>query len=101
MYQVFQSLVFCHEQGIMHRDIKPSNIIINDKLFIKIIDWGLSEYYISTKEYYTRVSSRPYKSPELLVNNKKYHFSLDVWSAGVMLAGFIFREDYFFLGRDN
>ena len=52
----------------MHRDVKPSNIIINlSTLEIRLIDWGLSEYYLNEKPFHTRVSSRPYKSPELLV----------------------------------
>lgn len=52
----------------MHRDVKPSNIIIDPKtLEIKLIDWGLSEYYLPEKPYHVRVSSRPYKSPELLI----------------------------------
>lgn len=49
----------------------------------------------------TRVSSRPYKSPELLLNYQLYDFSMDIWSVGCMLAAMIFRKDHFFLGKDN
>jgi len=42
----------------MHRDVKPSNIICNvNTLEIKLIDWGLSEYYLPDKPFHTRVSS--------------------------------------------
>ena len=86
----------------MHRDVKPSNIIVNlETLDIKLIDWGLSEYYIPDKDYHTRVSSRPYKSPELLSGFQKYDFSMDIWSVGCMLAAFVFQTEYFFLGSDN
>lgn len=68
---------------------------------IKLIDWGLSEYYIINKPYHTRVSSRPYKSPELLVGNEYYNFSMDIWSVGCMLAAMIFKKEYFFIGKDN
>jgi casein kinase II subunit alpha len=78
------------------------NIIVDPKTkHLKLIDWGLSEFYIENKEYNTRVSSRPYKGPELLVNYQKYDFSMDIWSAGCMFAAFIFRIKHFFLGRDN
>jgi casein kinase II subunit alpha len=78
------------------------NIIIDQKTkLLKLIDWGLSEFYLDKKEYNTRVSSRPYKGPELLVNYQKYDFSMDIWSVGCMFAAFIFRIKHFFLGRDN
>ena len=102
MFQVFYALDYCHSRGIMHRDVKPMNIIVDQKTrLLKLIDWGLSEFYIEDKEYNTRVSSRPYKGPELLVNYQKYDFSMDIWSVGCMFAAFIFKLKHFFLGRDN
>lgn len=102
LYQLLESLAFCHSRGIMHRDVKPSNIIIDpESKKIKLIDWGLSEFYLKDKEYHTRVSSRPYKGPELLIGYKLYDFAMDIWSVGCMLAAFIFKKDYFFLGKDN
>jgi len=102
MYQVFQAMDYCHSKGIMHRDIKPMNIIVDvDSKQLKLIDWGLSEFYLPDKELNTRVSSRPYKSPELLVGYQQYDFSMDIWSAGCMLAAMIFRKEHFFLGKDN
>jgi casein kinase II subunit alpha len=36
--------------GIMHRDIKPQNVLIDkQKKLIKIIDWGLADYYLPNK----------------------------------------------------
>ena len=48
-----------------------------------------------------RVSSRYFKGPELLVTNEFYHYSLDIWSLGVMMAGMIFNKEPFFKGADN
>jgi casein kinase II subunit alpha len=47
------------------------------------------------------VASRYYKGPELLVDDKLYHYSLDIWSTGCTMAGMIFRVDTFFKGTDN
>lgn len=47
------------------------------------------------------MASRYYKGPELLVDDKKYHYSLDIWSLGCTFAGFLFRIDTFFKGTDN
>lgn len=53
----------------MHRDVKPQNIIINhSKRSLKLIDWGLAEYYHPGQKYNVRVASRYFKGPELLVN---------------------------------
>ena len=102
MYQVFLALDYCHSRGIMHRDIKPMNIIVDTtSKQLKVIDWGLSEFYHLDKELNTRVSSRPYKSPELLLGYQLYDFSMDIWSVGCMFAAIIFKKDHFFLGKDN
>ena len=66
-----------------------------------MIDWGLSEFYLENHPYHTRVSSRPFKGPELLVTFKEYDFAMDIWSVGCMLGGFIFKKKYLFLGKDN
>jgi casein kinase II subunit alpha len=35
------------------------------------------------------------------VDDTKYHYSLDVWSAGCSMAEIIFKQDPFFFGDDN
>lgn len=88
--KVLEGLNYCHSMGIMHRDIKPQNVLIDQvKKELKIVDWGLADYYLPNKEYNVRVASRYYKGPELLVNNKFYDYSLDIWSLGCMFAGMV------------
>ena len=48
-----------------------------------------------------RVASRYYKGPELLVDDKLYHYSLDIWSLGCTFAGMLFKMDTLFKGSDN
>ena len=47
------------------------------------------------------MASRYYKGPELLVDDRKYHYSLDIWSLGCTFAGMLFKIDTFFKGSDN
>uniref|UniRef100_A0A8C9H3L0 Casein kinase II subunit alpha n=1 Tax=Piliocolobus tephrosceles TaxID=591936 RepID=A0A8C9H3L0_9PRIM len=102
IYQILKALDYCHSQGIMHRDVKPHNIMIDhDKKQIRLIDWGLAEFYHPGQEYNVRVASRYYKGPELLIDLQLYDYSLDIWSLGCMLAGIIFKKEPFFCGHDN
>ncbi|KAF4723106.1 Casein kinase II subunit alpha [Perkinsus olseni] len=102
MREILKALDFCHSQGIMHRDVKPHNIMIDHAhRKLRLIDWGLAEFYHPHREYNVRVASRYYKGPELLVDLQTYDYSLDMWSLGCMLAGMTFRREPFFHGHDN
>lgn len=92
---------------------------------LRLIDWGLAEFYHPAQEYNVRVASRYFKGPELLVDYQvraswsaspspqasqvlvrlfspqMYDYSLDMWSLGCMLASMIFLKEPFFHGQDN
>jgi casein kinase II subunit alpha len=89
----------------MHRDVKPhvrhlkqlstntninKNIMIDhEKRQLKLIDWGLAEFYHPNTEYNVRVASRYFKGPELLVDFQEYDYALDMWSLGCMFASLV------------
>ena len=102
----------------MHRDVKPHNVMIDhekrkvsfanpssgfraDFPQLRLIDWGLAEFYHQGTEYNVRVASRYFKGPELLVDFQEYDYSLDMWSLGAMFASMIFRKEPFFHGNSN
>ena len=59
--------------GIMHRDVKPHNVMIDhENRKLRLIDWGLAEFYHPGQEYNVRVASRYFKGPELLVDYQVY-----------------------------
>ncbi|WZH40398.1 cmgc ck2 kinase [Fusarium acuminatum] len=102
IFELLKALDFCHSKGIMHRDVKPHNVMIDhENRKLRLIDWGLAEFYHPGTEYNVRVASRYFKGPELLVDFQEYDYSLDMWSLGAMFASMIFRKEPFFHGNSN
>ena len=102
MYKIIQCLEYAHSKGIIHRDIKSTNIAINQETKeLNIFDWGLSDFYIKDYKYTLTIGSRYYKAPELLMEYKKYDFSIDMWSVGCLFGAILFQIDFLFKGASN
>uniref|UniRef100_A0A1I8JJ62 non-specific serine/threonine protein kinase n=1 Tax=Macrostomum lignano TaxID=282301 RepID=A0A1I8JJ62_9PLAT len=102
LFELLKALDYCHSMGIMHRDVKPHNVMIDhEHRKLRLIDWGLAEFYHAGQEYNVRVASRYFKGPELLLDYQMYDYSLDMWSLGCMFASMIFKKEPFFHGQDN
>lgn len=102
LYQLMRALQYAHSHGIMHRDVKPLNILWDRKeKKLRLIDWGLAEFYHPHERYNIHVASRNYKPIELLVDYQCYDYSIDIWSFGVTMAGLIFKKSPFFRGEDD
>ena len=95
-----------HTAHIMHRDIKPCNLLVNVNCDLKICDFGLARgisqattsnmpslqqdklYNDMLTKY---VVTRWYRAPEVVLNNKNYEESIDMWAVGCVMAELIGR----------
>ena len=84
--QLISVIEYLNELGISHRDLKPENILL-DKSHqnIKLIDFGLSNYYNYTKLLKSSCGSPCYASPEMLSGKPYLGITTDLWSAGIVL----------------
>ena len=120
VYQFFDGLAFLHSKGIAHRDIKPDNILVDaegvlnaaKEPTLKICDFGSAKQLPNHNWAYeqapiminnvqamprgsvTYISTRYYRSPELLYSNAYYGVEIDLWAAGCVLAELFTRGNH-------
>lgn len=44
-YQIVSAIDYMHKRNILHRDIKPENILMKDKAYVKLADFGFCAPY--------------------------------------------------------
>lgn len=88
LFQLFSALAYIHKHGYFHRDIKPENILVQDRVQIKLADFGLARETRSCPPLTDYVSTRWYRSPELLLNSTSYNSPIDIWASGCIMAEF-------------
>ena len=84
-YQLINGLEYIFSQGIAHRDLKPENLLLTKYNIIKIIDFGLSNYFDGEHNLVTPCGSPCYASPEMISGNDYNGFNIDIWATGIIL----------------
>lgn len=88
--QIIDGLCYIHSKFIAHRDIKLDNILLDGKGNVKIADFGVSKQCQKGQLRMTEQCGTPaYIAPEIL-KDKGYTFSVDLWSAGVVLFAMLY-----------
>lgn len=86
-YQMARALASVHKLGICHRDIKPQNLLVDTKTHVlKICDFGSAKMLVPTEPNISYICSRYYRAPELIFGAVHYTTSIDIWSAGCVMA---------------
>lgn len=87
LFQLITGISHIHQHKILHRDLKPGNLLVSEKGIIKIADFGLARGYgIPVTNYSNEVVTLWYRPPDVLLGNKDYMTTIDIWSMGCIFA---------------
>uniref|UniRef100_A0A3Q3GV82 mitogen-activated protein kinase n=1 Tax=Labrus bergylta TaxID=56723 RepID=A0A3Q3GV82_9LABR len=79
-------------------DLKPGNLAINPDCELKILDFGLARQADAEMTGY--VVTRWYRAPEVILNWMHYTQTVDIWSAGCIMAEMLLGKPLF-KGNDH
>lgn len=79
---ICNALALCRENNIIHRDIKPQNIFVSRYGDFKLGDFSVAQNVELASA--DKVGTYSYMAPEVY-KGKKYDYSVDIYSLGVVL----------------
>jgi len=87
LFQLVRGIAYCHQHKVLHRDLKPQNLLINHEGELKLADFGLARSFgVPVRQYTHEVVTLWYRSPDVLLGNRRYTTPVDIWSIGCILA---------------
>ena len=87
LYQLCRGIAACHRAKALHRDLKPQNLLISREGELKLADFGLARSFgIPVRAYTHEVVTLWYRSPDVLMGNRRYSTPVDTWSIGCIFA---------------
>ncbi|XP_062935371.1 testis-specific serine/threonine-protein kinase 5-like [Cynocephalus volans] len=89
-WQLVSAVAHCHGAGIVHRDLKCENILLDDRGFLKLTDFGFANRTgLKDALLSTFCGSVAYTAPEILMSKKYSGQQADLWSLGVILYAMV------------
>lgn len=96
--QIVESVAYLHKNHICHRDLKLQNILVDERISIKLIDFGFAIECTDDQTLKVFCGTYSYMAPELVSKIPYNGKATDVWSLGVVLYLLIL-GDYPFKGN--
>lgn len=79
--QILRGVEFIHSKRIIHRDLKPSNVLLDEKMTVKLCDFGLAVGVNHVTKAICGTTN--FMAPEV-VSGKCYVYKSDIWSVAVI-----------------
>lgn len=77
---------YLHAHRIIHRDLKLGNLFLNEKMEVKLGDFGLATKLDFDGEKKRTICGTPnYIAPEVLEGKSGHSYEVDIWSLGVII----------------
>eukprot|EP00357_Protocruzia_adherens_P027132 CAMPEP_0115009622 /NCGR_PEP_ID=MMETSP0216-20121206/22751_1 /TAXON_ID=223996 /ORGANISM="Protocruzia adherens, Strain Boccale" /LENGTH=677 /DNA_ID=CAMNT_0002377523 /DNA_START=60 /DNA_END=2093 /DNA_ORIENTATION=+ len=84
--QMISALEYLHSHRVIHRDLKLGNLFLNDKMEIKLGDFGLATKLDFEGEKKRTICGTPnYIAPEIIEGKVGHSYEVDIWSLGIII----------------
>ena len=102
LIQLISGLKYIHEHNIIHRDLKLRNLFLNDKMQLKIGDFGLAAKINFEGEKRKTICGTPnYIAPEVLNSKVGHSYEADIWSIGILIYALLVGNPPFKAGNSK
>ena len=91
---------YLHDKDIVHRDLKLENILVDQRGYIKIIDYGLAKMLKDNEEALSFCGTPEYLAPEM-VTQQGHDKAVDWWAIGVLMYEMLIGVTPFFNKNKN
>ncbi|EDV30786.1 uncharacterized protein Dana_GF14873 [Drosophila ananassae] len=81
---VLQAFEYLHARGIIYRDLKPENLMLDERGYVKIVDFGFAKQIGVSAKTWTFCGTPEYVAPEIILN-KGHDRAVDYWALGILI----------------
>ncbi|XP_075606284.1 cGMP-dependent protein kinase 2-like isoform X2 [Balearica regulorum gibbericeps] len=80
---VVEGLEYLHGRGIVYRDLKPENLMLDQRGYVKLVDFGFAKELGRGEKTYSFCGTPEYLAPEML-RHEGHDFAVDFWMLGIL-----------------